>query len=268
MPARPGLRMTTGPEAPCGSMWESTSPRTSIGRARSIANTQQTIEGLAADLRGLGGDLTIGLDVTGSIASFLEAVLLAEGLALVHVPGIAVNRAAHGFTGGETKSDPRDARVIADLVRTRPNLRPIRPDQDTTIAIRLLVARRRDLVQDQTRRISRMRQLLASIHPSLERALDLTAKAPLTLLTRFVTHAQIKAAGQARIAKHLRKTPGLREPQRLAEAALVAAQAQRITVPGEATVAALVQELALETLAVRNRLATRQGVGSARRPPP
>jgi len=109
MPARPGLRMTTGPEAPCGSMWESTSPRTSIGRARSIANTQQTIEGLAADLRGLGGDLTIGLDVTGSIASFLEAVLLAEGLALVHVPGIAVNRAAHGFTGGETKSDPRDA---------------------------------------------------------------------------------------------------------------------------------------------------------------
>ena len=222
---------------------------------RSVANTQQTIEGLAADLRGLGGDLTIGLDVTGSIASFLEAVLLAEGLALVHVPGIAVNRAAHGFTGGETKSDPRDARVIADLVRTRPNLRPIRPDQDTTIAIRLLVARRRDLVQDQTRRISRMRQLLASIHPSLERALDLTAKAPLTLLTRFVTHAQIKAAGQARIAKHLRKTPGLREPQRLAEAALVAAQAQRITVPGEATVAALVQELALETLAVRNRLA-------------
>jgi len=131
---------------------------------RSVANTQQTIEGLAADLRGLGGDLTIGLDVTGSIASFLEAVLLAEGLALVHVPGIAVNRAAHGFTGGETKSDPRDARVIADLVRTRPNLRPIRPDQDTTIAIRLLVARRRDLVQDQTRRISRMRQLLASIH--------------------------------------------------------------------------------------------------------
>jgi len=224
-------------------------------RDRSVANTQQTIEGLAADLRGLGGDLTIGLDVTGSIASFLEAVLLAEGLALVHVPGIAVNRAAHGFTGGETKSDPRDARVIADLVRTRPNLRPIRPDQDTTIAIRLLVARRRDLVQDQTRRISRMRQLLASIHPSLERALDLTAKAPLTLLTRFVTHAQIKAAGQARIAKHLRKTPGLREPQRLAEAALVAAQAQRITVPGEATVAALVQELALETLAVRNRLA-------------
>lgn len=140
-------------------------------------------------------------------------------------------------------------------MRTRPGLRPIRPDEETTVTIRLLVARRRDLTQDQTRRISRMRQLLASIHPSLERALDLTAKAPLTLLTRFVTPAQIKAAGQSRIVKHLKKTPGLREPERLAEAALAAAQAQRIVVPGEATIAALVRELAAEALAVRERLA-------------
>jgi transposase len=222
---------------------------------RSVANKQDAIEELAGDLRRLGPDLVVGLDVTGSIASFLEAVLIAEGLDLVHVPGIAVNRAAHGFAGGERKSDPQDARVIADLVRTRPGLRPIRPDDETTVTIRLLVARRRDLTQDQTRRVSRMRQLLASIHPSLERALDVAAKAPLTLLTRFVTPAQIKAAGQSRIVKHLRKTPGLREPERLAEAALAAAQAQRIVVTGEAAVAALVRELAAEALSTRERLA-------------
>lgn len=221
---------------------------------RSVANRQDAIEELAGDLRRLGPDLVVGLDVAGSIASFLEAVLIAEGLDLVHVPGIAVNRAAHGYAGGERKSDPQDARVIADLVRTRAGLRPIRPDEETTVTIRLLVARRRDLTQDQTRRISRMRQLLASIHPSLERALDLTAKAPLTLLTRFVTAAQIRAAGQTRIVKHLRKTPGLREPERLAEAALAAAKAQTIIVPGETTVAALVHELAHEALAVRDRL--------------
>lgn len=223
---------------------------------KAVANDQDAIEALAADLRRLGGEPVIGLDVTGSIASFLEAVLIAEGLNLVHVPGIAVNRAAHGFAGGERKSDPQDARVIADLVRTRPGLRPIRLNEETTIAIRLLVARRRDLTQDQTRRVSRMRQLLASIHPSLERTLDLTAKAPLALLTRFVTPREIKAAGQARIVKHLKKTPGLREPERLAEVVLAAAQAQRIAVPGEATVAALVRELAAEALAVRERLAT------------
>src|SRR5215210_2710888 len=71
---------------------------------RAVANDQETVEALAAELSRLGGELVIGLDVTGSIASFLEAVLLAEGLALVHVPGLAVNRAAHGFAGGERKS--------------------------------------------------------------------------------------------------------------------------------------------------------------------
>ncbi len=96
----------------------------------------------------------IGLDITGSLARFLEAILLAEGLRLVHVPGIAVNRAGQGFAGGERKSDPRDARTIAELVRTR-DLRPILPDDETVIALRLKVTRRRELSDDQTRRISR-----------------------------------------------------------------------------------------------------------------
>ena len=221
---------------------------------RAVANTQEGLDTLVTELRRLG-PVTIGLDVAGSIASFLEAVLLADGFNLVHVPGIAVNRAGHGFAGGESKSDPRDARTIADLVRTRPDLRPIHPDEEATIAIRLLVARRRDLVQDQTRRLSRLRQLLASIHPGLERSIDVTSKAPLALITRFVTPGEIKAAGRARIVKHLTKTPNLREPERLADLALACAKAQHTVVPGERLVAQLVRELASEALAARDRIA-------------
>ncbi|MET4702525.1 transposase [Constrictibacter sp. MBR-5] len=220
---------------------------------RAVRNTQEDLDGLVAELHRLG-PVRIGLDVTGSIASFLEALLLADGFDLVHVPGLAVNRAGHGYVGGESKSDPRDARTIADLVRTRLDLRPIRPDEETTIAIRLLVGRRRDLVQDQTRRLSRLRQLLSSIHPGLERGLDVTAKGPLALLTRFVTPGEIRAAGRTRIAKHLAKTPNLREPDRLAELALACARAQRTVVPGEAAVARLVRELAEEALAARDRI--------------
>jgi hypothetical protein len=44
---------------------------------------------------------------------------LAEaGFALVHVPGLAVNRARQGTVGGEQKSDPRDARV--DSLQDKP----------------------------------------------------------------------------------------------------------------------------------------------------
>ncbi|WP_442892379.1 IS110 family transposase, partial [Ensifer sp. MJa1] len=111
---------------------------------RAVDNSPDQIASLVFDLRALGGEPVIGLDIVGSFASFLEASLLAEGFRLVHAPGIAVNRAGQGFAGGERKSDPRDARTIADLVRTR-DLRPILPDDATVTAIRLKVGRRRDL---------------------------------------------------------------------------------------------------------------------------
>lgn len=222
--------------------------------SRAVPNTQQEIDALSAELRALPAPVLVGLDVDGSIAAFLQAILLADPLDLRHVPGIAVNRAAHGYRGGERKSDPTDARVIADLVRTRPDLRPIQPDDDATATLRLLVSRRRDLVADQTRRISRLRQLLGQAHPALEAKLDLTCKAPLALLTRYVTPSDIRGATEKAITRHLRRTPNLREPERIAALAKACAAEQRIIIPGEATIARLVREMATEALAVRDRL--------------
>jgi hypothetical protein len=64
------------------------------------------------------GPLTVGIDVVGGIASVLCAMLLEAGIEVVHVPGLAVNRAREGTSGGEHKSDPRDAAVIADRFAT------------------------------------------------------------------------------------------------------------------------------------------------------
>lgn len=223
--------------------------------SHAVRNTQADLDALSAELRALPQPVTVGLDVDGSIAAFLQAVLLADGMALVHVPGLAVNRAAHGYVGGERKSDPQDARVIADLVRTREGLRPIRRDDDATATLRLLVSRRRDLVQDQTRRVSRLRQLLSQAHPALEAALDVTCKGPLALLTRYVTPTEISAASEKAIVRHLRRTPNLRNPEALAAKARALASQQRIVVPGEATIARLVREAAADALICRERLA-------------
>ncbi len=222
---------------------------------RAVENDQTALDALAAELKRLGPDVVVALDVTGSLARFLEAVLLAEGLRLVHVPGIAVNRAGQGFAGGERKSDPRDARTIAELARTRPGLRAIQPDDETTVAIRLKVARRRDLVQDQTRRLSRLRQLLGGIHPGLERALDVTCLGPLVLLSRFAAPGEIRAAGRRRLVAHLKRAPHLRNAERLADQALAAARAQTTVVPGEAVTADLIRELARDALDARTRIA-------------
>lgn len=220
---------------------------------RAVENTPVGIASFAADLRRLGGEPVIGLDVVGSFAHFLGASLLAEGFRLVHAPGIAVNRAGQGFAGGESKSDPRDARTIADLVRTR-DLRPILPDDETVTAIRLKVGRRRDLVEEQTRRICRLRGLLSSIHPGLERDLDVTCKGPLVLLTRYVTPGEIRQAGKRRIMAHLARTPHVQGAEALADHALAAARAQTLAVPGEAPMAELVRELATEALEARTKI--------------
>lgn len=221
---------------------------------RMVENTPEGIASFMADLRALGGEPVIGLDVVGSFAHFLEACLLAEGFRLVHAPGIAVNRAGQGFAGGERKSDPRDARTIADLVRTR-DLRRILPDTETVVALRLKVGRRRDLTEEQTRRLNRLRGLLGSVHPGLERALDVTCKGPLALLTRYVTPAEIRQAGKRRIMAHLAKTPHLHGSEALAERALAAARAQTLAVSGEGAMAELVRELAAEALDTRTKIA-------------
>jgi transposase len=221
---------------------------------RAVENTPEGIASFAADLRTLGGEPVIGLDVVGSFAHFLGASLLAESFPLVHAPGIAVNRAGQGFAGGERKSDPRDARTIADLVRTR-DLRPILPDDETVTAIRLKVGRRRDLIEEQTRRLNRLRGLLSSVHPGLERDLDVTCKGPLVLLTRYVTPAEIRQAGKRRIMAHLAKTSHVQRAEALADHALSAARAQTLAVPGEAAMAELVREMATEALETRTKIA-------------
>ena len=221
---------------------------------RKLLNTPAGIATLIDELTALRGPVRIGLDVIGGIAGLAEAMLAQAGFALVHVPGIAVNRARQGTVGGENKSDPRDARTIADQVRTRSDLGPIEPATELDLEIRLLVSRRSDIVQAQTQRLSRLRDLLVGIFPGLEACLDITTKGPLHLLTEFVTPAELRTAGKKRLARHLQAAGGLPKVDDLADRVLAVAAEQCIAVPAERMTARLIRELAVEALASRTRL--------------
>jgi transposase len=111
-----------------------------------------------------------------------------------YVPGTAVNNAREAYAGGEQKSDKGDAFVIADQLRLRwRSLSDVRIRQENIAELRTLVAYRRDLVGDQTRRVSRLRELLVSIFPGLEAALDLTKKGPLFAVSRVARPAAFTA---------------------------------------------------------------------------
>jgi transposase len=88
----------------------------------------------------------------------------------------ALNKVREAYAGGEQKSDPKDAFVIADQLRLRwRSLQRVRVREEGLAELRVLVGHRKDLVQDQTRRINRIRGLLLEVFPGLEAALDLRA---------------------------------------------------------------------------------------------
>jgi len=219
-----------------------------------LRNTPAEIASLADRLTAFGGTVRIGIDVIGGIAGLAEAMLAQAGFTLVHVPGLAVNRARQATVGGENKSDPRDARAIAEQVRTRSDLRPVEPATEIDLEIRLLAGRRRDLVDAQTQRLARLHDLLVGIFPGLEACLDLKTKGPLHLLTRYVTPAELRVAGRKRLVRHLQAAGGLPNPDALADRARAAAVEQAFAVPAERMTARLIRELAAEALASRARL--------------
>jgi transposase len=231
--------------------------------SHALANDPPALGDLIAEIEGLDARTTrTAVDMLGGAASLLCAMFAEAGLALVHTPGLAVNRARQGYRGGERKSDPKDAAVIADLARTRPELRAVEPPDPLDAEIRLLVARRGELVTEQTRRAARLRDLLSGLCPALERRIDPTTRTGLVFLCHYAAPEAIRAAGARRIVRRLSKAaPGLRGLEALAEDAVRAAGAQTVAIPGAALRAEIIADIAREALAARDRLkATDQAI--------
>jgi transposase len=225
---------------------------------RRVDNDPIALASLIEHLQALETEqLRVAIDVVGGIAGLVTAMLCDAGIEVVHVSGLAVNRAREGTVGGERKSDPKDAAIIAEMARTRRDLRRIDAVTEIDAEIRLLVGRRRELVGDQTRRINRLRDLLTSIFPGLERVIDPTRKGDAMLLTKFVTPGEIRKAGLRRVKEQIARAGRLSgaSVDALADKAIAAAQAQSTITPGECVAADLVRELAAEVLASRQRIA-------------
>lgn len=228
--------------------------------SHAVANTPPAIAELIEAIREAEfehGTARVGLDLLGGVATLLEAMLLEAKLTVLHVPGVTVSEGRRATVGGEQKSDPKDARVIADQVRMRGDFRELTRMREDDVELRLLVGRRGEIVADQTRRAARLRELLASIHPQLEASVDVTSKTGLWLLTRYVTPAEIRTAGRRRLISHLSKLKNVKTTvvTTITENALEAAHAQQIAVPGQAVAAELIRGLAHEMLTARDQLA-------------
>ncbi|WP_406409315.1 IS110 family transposase [Streptomyces sp. NBC_01643] len=221
--------------------------------SRRVANDEPELLRLLADVLVLGDEVTWGIDLADGGAVLLIDLLLNHGQLTLYIPGVAVNRASEGYRG-EGKTDAKDAAVIADQARIRRDLHPLRPGDELVTELKILTVHRRDLTDDRTRAINRLRGHLTGIFPALERALDLTNAGPLVLLTGYQTPAAIRRTGAKRLETWLRNRK-VRSAAQLAETALAAAERQHTSVTGEKPTAQLVHTLAREVMRLNEQLA-------------
>jgi len=225
--------------------------------SRRIENDEADLSGLIDEVLALSEEPLWAVDQPGGTSALLLALLWERDQRVLYLPGLAVERAREAYPG-ESKTDARDAYVIADQARMRSNLAEIVPGEDDLAELQLLLARRRDLVADRTRCINRLRDVLLSLFPALERALDLNAKGALILVRHYQTPGAIRRVGQRRLAAFL-KNRGVKGAEEIARKALTAAKAQSVSLPAENVAATISAELAGETLALKESVAALDG---------
>lgn len=219
--------------------------------SRRVANDEATLLELLDAVTALadGGEVTWAIDLNHGGAALLIALLIAAEQRLLYIPGRTVHHASGSYRG-DGKTDAKDAAIIADQARMRRDLQPLRPGDEVAADLRILTARRTDLVADRTRAINRLRAQLLEYFPALERAFDYShSKAALILLTGYQTPDGLRRAGGARLEGWLRKRKA-RNASAVAAAAINAAHAQHATIPGQQIAAAMVARLAKEVMAL------------------
>jgi transposase len=220
--------------------------------SRKVENAEADLLKLIDEALSLAEEVLWAVDQPGGSAALLLALLWERDQKVLYVPGLTVDRSRDTYRG-ESKTDARDAHIIADQARMRPDLGELEAGEQEIAELQLLLARRRDLITDQSRTITRLRETLLSLFPALERALDLNSKGPLTLLTHYQTPAQLRQAGHKRVATYLRNR-GVKGSNKVADKALAAAKSQSVTLPAQEVASRIVAELAKDVLGFKQRV--------------
>jgi transposase len=218
-----------------------------------VANDEAEIAAAIGSVTRLAGKVTWAVDIVGAPSALLLALLSQAGQPVRYASGRLV-AAMSGAYSGEGKTDPKDAFVIAETARLRRSLPVIDHKTDLVRHLGLLTAHRADLIADRVQMINRLRDVLTSVFPALEREFDFAScKGALVLLTGYACPARLRRTGEARLAGWLRQRR-VRGYAGVAARAVAAAQSQRITLPGQDIAAGIVSELARNVLALDQRV--------------
>ena len=204
------------------------------------------------------GEVLMVVDQPNTIGALPIAVARDSGCAVAYLPGLAMRKAADLYPG-RSKTDARDAFIIADTARTMPHtLRQVDRDSDVLSALKVLAGFDEDLAHETTRALNRIRSLLTQIHPALERVFaggTLSTGLVLDLLEKFGGPTGLKTAGRARVLRFAR-SHSRRDPEALIDQIFRALGEQTVIVPATAAVELVIPRVAGQVKELKEQRAT------------
>ena len=222
-----------------------------------IARFHDLVGGHVAD----PGQVAVGIETDRGL---FVAALVAAGYLVFAVNPMSTSRYRDRHSVSGAKSDPGDAKVLADMVRTdRHNHRPVASDSETVQAVKVLARAHQSMIWARGRQTNGLRSTLREFYPAALAAFDDLASpdalevlrmAPTPELGRTLSRAKIAAAlrrggRQRRIDERaVEIQAALRVPQLAAPAAVSTAMGASVaaSVAVIATMAAQIAALATE----------------------
>lgn len=165
-----------------------------------IAHNAEGIERLIHQLKSFAG-IAIAIERPSGL---LVDALVEAGLQVVPIhPNVL--KASRARYRGAGKSDPGDAYMLADLLRTDGHrFRPLEPQCDDIRALRALVRTRDDLVDTRVALANQLRSLLESFWPGAAQIFaDIASPIALAFVARYPTPQSAARLGEKRLAAFL-----------------------------------------------------------------
>jgi transposase len=184
-----------------------------------ISHSKEGLERLIRQLRSFAsnGGLAIAIERPSGV---LVDALIEAGLRVVpiHPNALKASRPRYRSAG---KSDPGDAYMLADMLRTDGHrFRPLDPQSDELRALRALVRTRDDMVAERIALANQLRSLLESFWPgAAEIFFDIDSPIALAFVARYPTPQSAAHLGEKRLAGFLAQHSycGRRAPAALLE---------------------------------------------------
>jgi len=150
-------------------------------------------------------EVVVGYESTGPYAEPLVHYLMQKQVKIVQVNPLHTKKMKEVHDNSPLKTDDKDPRVIADIVRLGRALTLVVPEGDAAYLRRLNNARERH-VGEQTALLNQLQQLVFLIFPEFQTVLkNMKGKTAQYLLKRYTTPERIGALSKEALGKEMRK---------------------------------------------------------------